>query len=823
MAGAAVLLDTPGLTLQPVALAAGVLSASGRTFPVVMHPVFYAFQASEYHGTDVVHIDPIWTWLAETIDPGDAELTVTRDLGFPEGTFELVIGREVVTATNSGGLTWAIVRNGRGTTAERHLKGAMVSALPHTIVVTDGSTTWDYTARWGYPTAFSVSYSCPGGPSQATWTVQDYGATGPATLTAAPRLGSSAIISDSYGAYWIGIVDEVYPDFRVNGATVQIIARGWAVTATDQRYANSKVFGPSPVIENGHFLYTNFAIGLDGSIPPKPVYLPLYNPLQAVHTICDLARQDLTPFIAAGDYRGGDTALPSPTGNMIGKSAQEIWNEQTGHGEGDGTPVYWFVRGSAGDPTSPQLDIIDRPSGSTLTVPVASLQRAPLRWRRSDVQNQVLLRYAGGLASASETDGIADLDGDIRMRWIDASTQIGDGYLADQTVRTIVNSTGRVYPSAETLTIAYPKMLFDNDANPFPWWRDMAGQVIVVDGIDSGNVHLRGITEGFLIKENSFAFDTRIATIQTERVLILGDSVGRYMRAEEGRWGSALHNPDPINLQPGSGSDPRSSEGRDGMKGVATGQGQPAPGGGGKPDAVPWIPHLRLPPGNDSISVPGGFGDGVSPDSMAPDQHKEIQLAWPTRFWSGILMLDADGTVEVDVGLYEPGAGTVTPLFTISTAAARHSDHLVVVAAGHSLPEELLFEAGAAFQFKLAATDGVASSASVTLYGSKLEGTADIPAGSAPGSITVDISPGSPNGVVTVDLDQPSFVHFNYGPEDIGADDNGLYPSSLPSVGFAKHHLLTSLPALGAGTYNWQLFAANVHGDRSTVSGAFTV
>lgn len=750
----------------------------------------------------MIALDPVWSYLGAGITDGAGSFYVHRSfpgleaIGFGSPPMDLIVGREVVTVSGGSGVQgdpWIISdRAQRGTLAKRHLRRAHVSMMPHHIeVFGNHGDSWDYTARWGYPFNWHMTTSCPGGQEACSWSVIDQGY----PLTAIPDGRAKVIVYDTLGSpYWIGLIDENSPQFRVDGATANIVARGYALRGTDEAYSNSKVF----------------------------------NAFTPVYQIMDQIRADKIPDVMPGDYFGGGRSVVVRTADCIGRRPSELFNEMAAFGDLDDQTVYWFIR-NHGD-TVPYLDVLNRgqlEGELTYHVPIEWLQPPGLSWRTSSVINQAVVQYSRGPAVSSSTEGIAALDGTIRSRFIDGGPRLDGIGTAKQIGRSLVQALGIMKPSG-SITIDYPHFVYDDLLNEIPLWMTEAGHQIVITGpIDTGNTRV-AITS-MLVTGTDMNMDGRTLTFSTENAPKVVDDISHYLREIEKnpQWGGNFAG------QPNNVYKTAKSE-------IIGGGTVPAPIGShnsGPGLANPLnnvvgdkgrIGYPVLPDGID-IAIPiFNLGNGNSVDSLLVDTKSDVQSHWPLRILAATMKSDEEASVSVLVTMQTYASGVVaeTDLFTISTVGGKFSD-TYVQAAGITQPlDQLVFPAGCWFQAKCTATDGLSPHVILTIYGQKLAGKTDpdepmpnAPSiGTPPGSDLVSVSGGPSAGeaTFTAQTTDMTVLVIEYGE---GPDYGSAWPWDLE---YDTSHSVVLDGFEAGGTYFYKVTAYNWMGEGRVIgAGSF--
>lgn len=514
MPGAAILTRTPllgsggiaGVFAEGSVVALDVLPALGAD----LHPINYAVAAMPSSSQGHVVLTG-WSTvrLAAGISAAATSMTVTDTTGTPDAPFEVVIGTEVITVGAKAGTSWSsLTRAGRGTTARRHLAGAKVASRPHTVVITDGVTTWDYTARWGRRRHAKRTTLSPGGYGEFSFSVMDR-----PTLTAPPTLGAEVTVSDAAGAIWHGIVDDVDVAWRANGsAEVFITCRGYAVTATDDVYLMSKTF---------------------------PAYTPIYTILRDI-------RNDLCPLISSDNSKlyGGLRSILVESPNMIGKTAQEAWREIAAQGDSNGWPILWHIwRNGAGDPVFET--IIKTSRIRAYSVALANTLGVRARYARGRVRNRIAVGFSAGYATA---EGDTTSVGARRSLWVQAQNQLDSYGVAKQVAQTMLTAYEDVVPQADSIVIPYrptETMVTDDITGyPIPLWRVDAGSFLTITGIATGNAKLP-VPETFFVKSTEWDYDRLTLTLQTEELITLEGLTGQFLKSETQRPDSPIHTPPP--------------------------------------------------------------------------------------------------------------------------------------------------------------------------------------------------------------------------------------------------------------------------------------
>lgn len=779
MPGAALLTRTPLLAGGGVmgAFASGStvegdLVSSGGTD---LHPINYAVAAMP-SGSQGHVVLAGWSTvrLAAQITAGATSLTVTSTDGVPAAPFEVVIGSEVITVGATAGTAWSsLTRHERGTTAGRHLAGAKIASRPHTVVMTSGSDTWDYTARWGRKRGMKRTTLSPGGYGELSFSVMDR-----APITAAPTLGAEVEVSDAAGVYWHGIVSDVEIAWRPNGsAEVSITCRGYAITATDDVY----------LVSTTH-----------------PAYTPIYQIMRD-------ARTALCPQISTDNSRlwGGARSILVATPDLIGKTAQEIWREMASQGDPNGEPICWHVwRNGLGEPI---LETMPKPLTLRLyQLNLANTLGVRARYSRERVRNQIAVGFSSGYATA--TGSTTPLSGTRRTLWTQAQNQLDSYGVARQVAQTMLDAYGSVVPLADSIVVPYrptqPGITDGLTGYPVPLWRVDAGSHLEITGPATGNDDLP-VPATFFIKQTEFDYDRLTLTIQTEERLTLENITGQYLKTATAAPDSPIHVPPP--------SPPINP-----------------PEHALSPNLVSNIPSAstdrrlntrKLAQGLDKITLLAVDGNGLS--EIEPLGWGYLAHNTPWRAISATVKRDnvehSAGTVSVTFEKVSAGGnaapvGTTVGVVTISNGWEGEVTFEQVVNDDPNLNVHFQPEDRLRWQIAESPAPDATTQVTINVYGMRLAGEKDLPTKADPSIKAITVT-GSGPGVVIVRIETAEVceVQVEYGE----STDYGSF--SAPTQMYTSHNIAISGLAQGV-TYFYRVRLVDSHGNGTTSAavGTFT-
>lgn len=530
---------------------------------------------------------------------------------------ELMMGKEclVIGDITAGAETIAlgVSRGQRGTETRRHLAGARLSGIPHAIVATSpsGGTTWDYTVRWGKLLQGYLTTTSPGGDGELTFTVVDYD-TGDG-LTALPDRGSEIYVADGDGypgRYWQGIVDE--PQLLSRGRNayeITVTARGGAILATDQVYRTSTIYAAN-----------------------NPIYTGMRH---ARDTLCPDLSTDNSHITAAVRNILVDSQ------NMIGRTAQEVWNQQAGLGDPDGDQILWAVLVNGTDGQW-YLEIKNRPNFANYAVAKDQLERGwKLGWARGDIRNHVIVQYAGGTAEAIDAASISSL-GATRMIHIDAANQIDSHGMARYAAETFLKRAKDGLATGDGFVVRWPNVITaSGGGDPVDLWRIRAGEAITLSDIDPGNATLPLGDE--FIRATRWDLVKHAFSWQTERLRTPANVIGHLIKQDSQRLDSSIHQ-----APPNAGA-------------VVANANAAYPGVSAKTPRLGTdgrMGYSQAPQGLDKIVVLGQIGDGTG-SALAGGEKVSGAVVWPAK---GIkVVVRAEGEAEGIPGVVTVRWGVVTP------------------------------------------------------------------------------------------------------------------------------------------------------------------
>lgn len=682
-----------------------------------------------------------------------------------------------------------------------------MSIFLHTIVITtpNGVKTWDLT---NLATSLRLTNMSPGGHGEA---VIEYEDVDPVSV---PAPGSRVVISDELGPYWVGRVEEPAVAFRPGGGRVTITCQGYGASASDQRVSTTLAWNP-----------------ITGEPYPKfPQGMSLHDAFKAV-TI------QLCPdfgFVDGNIHVGATLAGDSQ--QLWGKSAQEIYNEicslgaDFGNGNVQDEPIYWHVYsgeamnpGSGDSATYLEVRYRSTPPVPAYVIDMADCDETEFSWPLKYVANRVIVQWGdeqgnGGTVTATDSTSKSGYPNGVQIwrdHFLDGTSHISTYYEAWAVAHAVLARFARLRAVGRQIRIKYPMVVTDNNGQPVPLWRVLAGRFIQINGLSTDDDLVNGTGSQFFISETEWDEYNRELTILTEEVETLASVVGRVTPIQDmnaivpGPVKPAIPKNDPKQLA-GNVSGPNGNSGDRGPSTALPGQqNQSNPAAAEQQLCNPQIIvngfRTAIPNNQDLGWIEISFAGYLTRASLYATKYTATSNLTPTsgqvQIWT---TKRTEGPIDYD---------HVTVLHTLDTGGSGFAEW------EPADPIELYRDSIVGFTYVGGDAEILVCALNHNRDASLIDPNADTPAPTISG-VTTESVPGGGGGGVGVKLSWTTSI-ASTGQVQIGVNQDDEVSGVKDNI-LSKKHSYT-FPDLAHGlTFLYRITAWSKDGSKATLGGTFT-